>query len=527
MLVLRTLRARRHRAAARPTDVDRRRPSRRLVLLPAVAGRGPDRRRLAARGRGAHRACRDRGGRRRVVARRDRSAARSPGVVAGLVMAARPPQSTSRRSSGTRTSSRCRARSPSPARGRRGPAATVAGGSSPRSGRRSRCNATSSASRCCPSSLRRSSLDARRRPLGGVSDRRSLAIVAHRLPAACRSMSSRRASPRREPRPRTSRRGRSRSGRRAPDPLRDRDASGPQLAADRTHHRRLRRRVARDRRCHRHRGLAMAVRATRRSASSSAGSGWDCCGRSRSSRSPRPASPPSSAGLPNDHYHAFADPMVFVLVGLGAAALVREVRAPIGPARGRGRRRGAARLEPDPSASRRSIPTAGFPAGEPRRRRVDGALESHGVERTQATCDPLAARLQVDRGAGLPARAARSRLRRRPAEGRGAPGGGAARPPMPLAGVVLCATSCSATRSARDCGGPAEDAGPQRRPVTAPRSRCSTASRPHPAAGCRSTRRGAGADRAGYANAGAPDAGVRCPRDPDGGGRSGSCPGML
>jgi hypothetical protein len=28
-------------------------------------------------------------------------------------------------------------------------------------------------------------------------------------------------------------------------------------------------------------------------------------------------------GLPNDHYHAFADPMVFVLVGLGTAALWR------------------------------------------------------------------------------------------------------------------------------------------------------------------------------------------------------------
>jgi 4-amino-4-deoxy-L-arabinose transferase-like glycosyltransferase len=35
-------------------------------------------------------------------------------------------------------------------------------------------------------------------------------------------------------------------------------------------------------------------------------------------------------GLPNDHYHAFADPLVFVLVGLGAAALVRELRAPVG-----------------------------------------------------------------------------------------------------------------------------------------------------------------------------------------------------
>jgi hypothetical protein len=28
-------------------------------------------------------------------------------------------------------------------------------------------------------------------------------------------------------------------------------------------------------------------------------------------------------GLPNDHYHAFADPMVFVIVGVGVAGLVR------------------------------------------------------------------------------------------------------------------------------------------------------------------------------------------------------------
>jgi 4-amino-4-deoxy-L-arabinose transferase-like glycosyltransferase len=33
-------------------------------------------------------------------------------------------------------------------------------------------------------------------------------------------------------------------------------------------------------------------------------------------------------GLPNDHYHAFADPMVFVLVGLGAAALWRGASGP-------------------------------------------------------------------------------------------------------------------------------------------------------------------------------------------------------
>jgi Dolichyl-phosphate-mannose-protein mannosyltransferase len=35
-------------------------------------------------------------------------------------------------------------------------------------------------------------------------------------------------------------------------------------------------------------------------------------------------------GLPNDHYHAYADPMVVVLVGIGAAGLLRDIRAPVG-----------------------------------------------------------------------------------------------------------------------------------------------------------------------------------------------------
>ena len=38
-------------------------------------------------------------------------------------------------------------------------------------------------------------------------------------------------------------------------------------------------------------------------------------------RSPRRASRRVVRGLPNDHYHAFADPMVFTLVGLGVARL--------------------------------------------------------------------------------------------------------------------------------------------------------------------------------------------------------------
>ena len=48
--------------------------------------------------------------------------------------------------------------------------------------------------------------------------------------------------------------------------------------------------------------------------------------------------------LPNDHYHAFADPMVVVLVGLGAAAAWRGaagVSGPSGPVRTAGGRSGA------------------------------------------------------------------------------------------------------------------------------------------------------------------------------------------
>ena len=47
-------------------------------------------------------------------------------------------------------------------------------------------------------------------------------------------------------------------------------------------------------------------------------------------------------GLPNDHYHAFADPMVFTLVGMGAAVLWRGGSR--GAAGGIAERRGARRL---------------------------------------------------------------------------------------------------------------------------------------------------------------------------------------
>ncbi len=85
-------------------------------------------------------------------------------------------------------------------------------------------------------------------------------------------------------------------------------------------------------------------------------------------------------GLPNDHYHAFADPMVFVLVGLGAAALVRELRAPIGPAAA-----GvliialvAWNLTHLPPAAH---PDGGFPSATVAAARVNAALDGGGVDR--------------------------------------------------------------------------------------------------------------------------------------------------
>ena len=89
-------------------------------------------------------------------------------------------------------------------------------------------------------------------------------------------------------------------------------------------------------------------------------------------------------GLPNDHYHAFADPMVFVLVGLGVAALVREVRAPVGWTVA------AVALVALLGWNLTHLPPAvnrdgGFPAGDAAARRVDDALTRAGVDRPTLT----------------------------------------------------------------------------------------------------------------------------------------------
>lgn len=82
-------------------------------------------------------------------------------------------------------------------------------------------------------------------------------------------------------------------------------------------------------------------------------------------------------GLPNDHYHAFADPMAFTLVGIGAAALARSVpgrvlavvvlTALLGWNLGH--------LQPAVHAD------GGFPAADRAAARVDAVLSAAGVGR--------------------------------------------------------------------------------------------------------------------------------------------------
>lgn len=93
-------------------------------------------------------------------------------------------------------------------------------------------------------------------------------------------------------------------------------------------------------------------------------------------------------GLPNDHYHAFADPMVLTLVGLGAAALA-AVPARTGT---------STRLRVGPILTGAGVvallgwnlthlppavhPDGGYPAVEAAAARVDAVLTEAGVERT-------------------------------------------------------------------------------------------------------------------------------------------------
>ncbi|MFP5342826.1 MAG: hypothetical protein ACLGIJ_07885 [Candidatus Limnocylindria bacterium] len=82
-------------------------------------------------------------------------------------------------------------------------------------------------------------------------------------------------------------------------------------------------------------------------------------------------------GLPNDHYHAFADPMVFTLVGIGVAALGRSRPGRLVAAIGLLALVGWNVTHLPPARH----PDGGFPAGALAAERVDAVLASAGVAR--------------------------------------------------------------------------------------------------------------------------------------------------
>jgi 4-amino-4-deoxy-L-arabinose transferase-like glycosyltransferase len=158
-------------------------------------------------------------------------------------------------------------------------------------------------------------------------------------------------------------------------------------------------------------------------------------------------------GLPNDHYHAFADPLVFVLVGIGAAALVRDVRAPTGA--------GLAavgvlallawNLAHMPPAVH---PDGGFPAGEAGGERVDAALTAAGVDRGEAALIRSLPDFKSSEAVAYPlirlGRAVQAETPQGHAPGSTAPDAGAA--------LVLLCDQLFRESIGADCGGPAEDA---------------------------------------------------------------------
>ncbi len=165
------------------------------------------------------------------------------------------------------------------------------------------------------------------------------------------------------------------------------------------------------------------------------------------------------AGLPNDHYHAFADPLIFVLIGLGVAHVVREIRAPVGSIVA-----GAAvvalvgwNVAHLPPGIHRD---GGFPFAETAALRVEAALTRSGVGRDAVVrLQSLPAFKSTEAVAFPMIRAGRAVDAETP-EGLapGSAGGSADSPPAtPSALVLLCDDLFrSALRVA--CGGPAEAA---------------------------------------------------------------------
>lgn len=159
-------------------------------------------------------------------------------------------------------------------------------------------------------------------------------------------------------------------------------------------------------------------------------------------------------GLPNDHYHAFADPMVVVLTGIGIAALATRLRAPFGPLAA-----GVVlvalvgwnTLHLPPAVS----PDGGFPAGQAAADRVDGALSAAGINRTALVELRSLPAFKSTEALAYPlvrlGRAVQAATPDGVAPGSTLPGG------VPDAVVLLCDQLFRDSIGA-DCGGAAEDA---------------------------------------------------------------------
>jgi 4-amino-4-deoxy-L-arabinose transferase-like glycosyltransferase len=161
-------------------------------------------------------------------------------------------------------------------------------------------------------------------------------------------------------------------------------------------------------------------------------------------------------GLPNDHYHAYADPMVVVLVGLGAAALLREIRAPMGvivAGVGVATLLGWNLTHLPPAVN----PDGGYPAAARAADRVDAALTKAGIGRDAAIHVRSVPQFKSTEALAYPLVLVGRRVLAETPDGL-APGSQAASgapPPAPEALVVLCDQLFREAIGA-DCGGPAE-----------------------------------------------------------------------
>ena len=154
-------------------------------------------------------------------------------------------------------------------------------------------------------------------------------------------------------------------------------------------------------------------------------------------------------GLPNDHYHAFADPMVVVLVGVGVAALVRRAAASTAP---------GTRLAPAGAAAAILVAILGWNAThQPPALTPDGGWPAAEAAAARILVDAAGGPLALDSLPAVKSADAVGFPLERLAPGSvvagGASGSQAARTPR----VVLCDQLFHETIGL-DCGGLAEDA---------------------------------------------------------------------